>query len=337
MLRKTTKYWELFLKQKNGSISEDQLSDLNNWKNINIDNEELIREFETIYTDSTRENIPDFIPKENWDEVQTMIKADLQSNVSMTGRLFPWIARVAAAAILILGFTFIYYQYKSISSEDRNIQVMAQSDGSGIKVVNLPDGSTVWLNKNSELLYPEIFESNTRKLYLRGEAFFEVRTDENKPFIIHSGSSKTTVLGTSFNLRAYDREDKITLTVVAGKVSFTLPDDREGMTVTAGHLAILENETLQMSQSRNEDRNFLSWKTGELVFDDIPLGHLIDAIERHYYVDIEVEDQHTLNCRFTGNFKETEIESTIKVITRAIGTTYKKSEDSYLIQGSGCR
>ena len=337
MSEKSIKYWELFLKQQNGSITPDELVDLNSWKDQDADNAKLFKEFNSIYSNSNDGLTPDFNPEENWNELQSMIKVDTDTNATKTIRLFPWIARTAAAVILILGFTFIYYQYKNIPEQDLNFQAIVQTDDSGIKVVNLPDGSTVWLNRNSELLYPEVFDGSTRTLYLKGEAFFEVQPDENKPFTVHSGSSKTTVLGTSFNLRAYGKEDEIKLTVVTGKVAFTLADEKEGVIVTPGDMAVLTNESLEISQSENLDRNFLSWKTGELVFDDSPLGQLIDALEKHYNINIGVDNQQTLNCRFTGNFKETEIENTIKVITRAIGATYKKNEDSYQIQSSGCK
>ena len=173
-------------------------------------------------------------------------------------------------------------------------------------------------------------------MYLKGEAFFDVAHDKNKSFIIHSGSSKTKVLGTSFNLRAYSKEDKVKLTVVAGRVSFTLADGKEEVIVTAGDAAVLINNNKTISQSHNADPNFLSWKTGELLFDDSPLDQLISSLERHYAVTIAVDRPETLSCRFTGNFHETKIEDIIKVITKATGTTYNFSNGQYIIEGIGC-
>jgi ferric-dicitrate binding protein FerR (iron transport regulator) len=216
------------------------------------------------------------------------------------------------------------------------LQTIVQTDETNQKVVELPDRSKVWLNRNSELLYPESFDGDSRTLYLKGEAFFDVAHDKNKPFIIHSGSSKTKVLGTSFNLRAYSKEDKIELTVVAGRVSFTLADDKEEVIVTAGDVAVLINYNKTIMQSHNTDPNFLSWKTGELLFDDSPLDQLISSLERHYAVTIAVDRPETLRCRFTGNFHETKIEDIIKVITKATGTTYNFSNGHYIIEGRGC-
>ena len=337
MKKINTKYWELFLKQKNNSISSQEMTNFNNWKDRSARNLEIVREFELIYTSSEAgNNFSEFNPKENWNELHAMIKVESESKSGKNIRLFPWFARVAAAAILILGFTFIYYQYSTIPSSELNLQSMVQTDDSGIKMVELTDGSTVWLNHNSELLYPEAFQRDTRTLYLKGEGFFDVKPDPDKPFIVHSGSSKTTVLGTSFNLRAYGDEEEVKLTVVTGKVSFTLADDKEKVIVTPGNNGILRNETMSISQSINEDLNFLSWKTGELIFNNNLLSELVATLERHYDTGIEVENPETLNCRFTGNFQDTELENAVKVITRATGTSYTFTGDHYTIHGSGC-
>ena len=329
-----TKYWELFVKKQSGSIDPNELEALEVWATQNASK---IHEFELLFEQSASSGTsPTFDPHEDWQDLKTMIKVENESREARQIRMFPWIARITAAVILIVGFTFIFYNYQSQPSDQLNLQTLIQTGDADKKVIDLSDGSKVWLNKNSELLYPETFEEETRTLYLKGEAFFEVAPDKNKPFIVHSGSSKTTVLGTSFNLRAYGKEDEVKLTVVTGKVAFTLADDKEGVTVTPGDAAIFNNNTKSITQHANTDVNFLSWKTGQLLFDDSPLDQLIIALERHYSIDIDVENEKTLNCRFTGDFKETELENALKVITRATGTSFVFIEGQYRIEGSGC-
>ena len=337
MTEQYTKYWELFIKQKANNISPEELNELEAWTTANEENASKLYEFEQGFKEtSNQEGLPSFNAHDEWAELQTIIKIDNESKAAKTIRIFPWIARIAAAVILVLGFTYIFYQYQDLTSEKLNLQAMAQTDKSSQKEIALPDGSKVWLNRNSELLYPESFDGDTRTLYLKGEAFFEISPDKSKPFIVHSGSSKTTVLGTSFNLRAYDKEDEVKLTVVTGKVAFTLADDKEGVIVTPGDAAVLANGTKLISQVNNEDLNFLSWKTKQLMFDDTPMEKLINSLERHFNIKIDVENAETLNCRFTGDFEKTEIENAIKVITRATGTTYTINEGQYIINGLGC-
>lgn len=334
MKGQTTTYWELYIKQKEGTISKDEQAELESWMQDHSDD---IHEFEVLFQESdTDEKCPVFNPNDQWSELQTMIKINTETRAEKTIRLFPWIARVAASVILVLGFTFIFYQYKNSSNENLNLQAMVQTDDSNQKVIELPDGSKVWLNRNSELLYPELFEENSRTIYLKGEAFFEVTPNKDKPFIVHSGISKTTVLGTSFNLRAYSKEDDIRLTVVTGKVAFTLADDKEGVTVTPGNMAFLTNKTKSIEHAQNTDMNFLSWKTRYLSFNDSPIAELIKPLERHYGIKIHVQDPETRSCRFTGDFHETNIENAIKIITRATGTSYELAEGQYTILGTGC-
>lgn len=337
MTEQHAKYWELFVKQKANNISPEELNEIEAWTTANEENASKLHEFELVFEETAnQEDLPSFDAKDEWAELQTIIKIDNESKAAKTIRILPWIARIAAAVILVLGFTYIFYQYQDLTSEKLNLQTMVQTDESGQKEVELPDGSKVWLNRNSELLYPESFDGDTRTLYLKGEAFFEVTPDKNKPFIVHSGSSKTTVLGTSFNLRAYGKEDEVKLTVVTGKVAFALADDKEGVIVTPGDAAVLANGTKLISHIKNEDLNFLSWKTKQLMFDDTPMDQLINSLERHYNIKIDVEYAETLNCRFTGDFQKTEIENAIKVITRATGTSYTINEGQYIIKGLGC-
>ena len=335
MTEQTTKYWELYIKQKDGTIKPEEKSELETW----IDhNPAEFHGFEVIFqaTESEQPSAK-WDPNERWQEMKTIIKIDSDARGAWTIRIFPWIARVAAAVILVLGFTYIFYQYQNFSSDDLNIQTMVQTNDSDQKVVKLPDGSIIWLNRNSELLYPEIFDGEIRTIYLKGEAFFEVTPNKEKPTIVHAGSSKTTVLGTSFNLRAYSKKDDVKLTVVSGKVTFALADDKEKVIVLPGNMASLDNESKLVALGPIIDLNFLSWKSKHLTFNDSPIAELIKQLERHYGIKISVQNPAILNCRFTGDFHETDIENVIKIITRATGTTYELIEGQYIIMGSGCK
>ena len=334
MTEQYTKYWELFIRQKANMISPSERGEFEAWIESDTKHKSIIQGFENIFKASASEdNVPSFDPRADWEELQTMIKIDVNNRIGWSARIFPWITRIAAAVILILGFTFIFYQYKKLTPDHLNLQTMVQTDDTNQKIIDLPDGTTVWLNKNSELLYPEEFSGEKRTIYLKGEAFFEVTSNEKKPFIVHSGISKTTVLGTSFNLRAYSKEDEVKLTVVTGKVAFTLADGMEGVIVTSGNMAVLINKSKSIVQGKNTDLNFLSWKTRLLIFNDCPMQDLIKTLERHYGTSITVKNPETLSCRFTGDFQDTNLENTIKIITRATGTSYEISEGQYIIQG----
>lgn len=334
MAEKYTKYWELYIKQKGGKISAEEQIELSEWKEKNLNE---YHEFEKIFQASDTGDIdPKFRPQESWQEFHSLIKIEKESQTHKTIQFFPWIARVASAIILVLGFAFIFYQYQQTPSNNLNLQAIVQTDETSQKIVELPDGSTVWLNRKSELLYPQNFDGETRTIYLKGEAFFDVTPNKDKPFIVHSGISKTTVLGASFNLRVYSKEDEVRLTVVTGKVSFAMADEKEGVIVSPGNMARLSNNVKSIAHSENSDLNFLSWKTRHLTFDDTPMDELIKSLERHYGIVIKVQNPATLSCRFTGDFQETGMENTIKIITRTTGTSYELIKGEYKILGTGC-
>jgi transmembrane sensor len=326
------KYWELIIKEQIGTIDDQERLELNQWKNNHPDH---FQELMEVYHSTAAGQTPEFNPELEWDELETMIKIG-ESTSNPIIKLFPWVARAAAAVLIVFGVIYLFDKSGETSGE-MVLQNLVTTEASGQKQVTLPDGTLVWINRESELLYPENFTQNTREVYLKGEAFFEVTHNENKPFIVHAGISKSTVIGTSFNLRAYGKEDDIRLTVVSGKVAFTLADDREQVFVTPGNMALLQRDSKKIQNGENSDLNFLSWKTNELTFNDCAMRELLASLKRHYGINLEVENESTNNCHFTGDFRDTELDNTLQIITRAIGASYKISGDTYIILGEGCK
>jgi len=328
-----TKYWELFIRRQANEISPEDLTELNTWKNADPAAYLLM---ESVYHKSEDGDIEAFNTEGDWHDLKAMLAAETDQKLTIV-KIFPWIARVAAAILVVLGFTYIFYQQVQTDPQIRVMQTLISADNSTIKQVVLPDSSVIWLNKGSEILYPEEFGSDARIVYLKGEAFFDVTPNKNWPFIIQAGNSKTTVIGTSFNLRAYGGEDEIRLTVVTGKVAFTLSDDREQVIVTPGNMALLNNTNLTIMTQSNHDINFLSWKTGQLVFNNQPLGELIASLQRHYVTDIRLGNSNMSECRFTGNFTDTSLTDVLNIITRSLGSSYSEHNGVITIHGSGCK
>lgn len=327
------KYWELIIKAQTGDLNSRQQQELSAWKQTQP---AQFQELMEIYQSTASGPSPEFSPEQDWDELDTLLKIEATNAPGKTISLFPWMARAAAAVLIVVGVIYLF-QKSSESTGEMMLQNLVATESSDQKQVTLPEGTVVWLNRASELLYPEHFAQNTREVYLKGEAFFEVTPDENKPFIVHAGISKSTVVGTSFNLRAYGKEDDIRLTVVSGKVAFTLTDDREQVFVTPGNMALLRRDSKSIRNGTNTDLNFLSWKTNELTFNDCAMAELMATLTRHYDVHLAVEHEAINNCRFTGDFRGTGLENALQIITRAIGAAYEKTDDTYIILGEGCK
>ena len=203
------------------------------------------------------------------------------------------------------------------------------------KQVTLPDSSHVWLNENSRLTYDPRFEQ--RHVSLEGEAFFEVQRLVERPFEIVSGDATTTVLGTSFNVRAYAAEDKIEVTVKTGKVALAVTKSKESTVIlTPGETGVFNKKEEKVEVATREMENADAWKTEKLSFDDEKMAQVIAALERYFDVNIAVSDPALLECPYTSSFDQPDLHAILTVIGSTIGFEFSKTEERYLLTGKGC-
>ena len=236
-------------------------------------------------------------------------------------RLVPFLS-IAASIALLIG-AYFFYQNTMVSDE---IVIASLEE---IKEITLPDSSKVWLNKHSELSYSKDFE--TRDLKLNGEAFFEIKRDESRPFIIYTMETKTTVLGTSFNINSDDKAVKIT--VVTGKVAFENINNSVAKKVelVKGELATLDAVSNKIILSDNVDVNFLAWKDQKIIFDETPLAEIEKILEDYFGVEIEIVEKRIYAKRGTGTFVDPTLENVLMVLSHGLGLQYKKVDNKYVI------
>lgn len=207
------------------------------------------------------------------------------------------------------------------------------------KEIILPDGSKVWLNENSSLTYDESFK--TRMVELKGEGFFDVKHLENNDrFEIKSGDTRTVVLGTSFNVRAYPDEEQVEVTVATGKVLFEKDKKatlKEKVILTPGESGVFEKKQAVVVKAEKVISNANAWKTGELNFDNTKFSEVVDVLERYFDVVIEIENPEILNCPYTGSHKEPKINELLEVLKFAMDLQVNKTNNSYILSGgTGC-
>lgn len=158
----------------------------------------------------------------------------------------------------------------------------------------LSDSTRVWMNADSRLYFPSRFSGSTREVTLVGEAYFRVAKDKARPFIIHTRSMTTEVLGTEFNLRAYpDAETHVTL--VEGSVKIQMPDIRHEIILRPGENVAYADSTFEVT--RVNTRYCAMWKDGGLYFDNVPLKDILHDLGRHYNLTIRIDDDPALMQR----------------------------------------
>lgn len=189
-----------------------------------------------------------------------------------------------------------------------------QTPRGGEFVLTLSDGSRVWLNAESEIRYPVKFTDEKRLIYIQGEAFLEVATDPEHPFVIVSNQTEITVLGTSFNFRSYPEEENIITTLVSGSVRMT-SDAKQDILLSPGEQGILDKKTGTLSKQLVETYLYTAWKDGRIVFRETRLEDLFNFLARWYDLQIVYHNPETKDIRFTGDIDKTEdFHSILKII-----------------------
>lgn len=204
--------------------------------------------------------------------------------------------------------------------------------GTTEKVV-LADGSTISLNASSRLRYPEKFSGSTRSIYLdEGEAFFKVASDPARPFIVHSGKVATTALGTSFNIRAYSREKKITVALITGKVKVDHAQKPKPVILLPSERLSIDRESALMAKTMfDREEEVVGWKQGFLVFKDASYDEVVAEIENRYNVRV-INESGKDEWRYTGFFKDENLQDIIETICLTKNISYTIKNDTIFLK-----
>lgn len=167
--------------------------------------------------------------------------------------------------------------------------------------LTLSDGTRVWLNSETSIQYPVAFGAKERRVFVQGEAYFEVAKDAKKPFTVQFMSSSVTVLGTSFNIRAYPEEKQSQATLAEGSVRIYSPGS--SMLLKPGEQAEVNALSGEMVKREVEVKSFTSWKDGRFVFEQQPLEDIMRTLERWYDIRVIFKDEGTKRISLSGNMK----------------------------------
>lgn len=197
--------------------------------------------------------------------------------------------------------------------------------------INLPDGSSVKLREGSRLDIDSLFDNNTREVSLMGEAFFDVASNPHKPFIIHTGKVKTTVLGTAFTIKANSTEGVITVSVVRGKVMV----EDEGMllaTVEADRQLVYNTKSHRITEKVVEVGEVLQWGAHNLIFRNSSFEQIVQEISDIYGVTIIFEDDALKQRQITASLDDRDdIDTILDILCTAQRSYFERVGDVYMI------
>ncbi|MFA4867021.1 MAG: FecR domain-containing protein [Pedobacter sp.] len=197
--------------------------------------------------------------------------------------------------------------------------------------VLLADGSRVWLNSGSRLVYPNTFKGSKREVYLQGEAFFEVFHNKEQPFHVYVKDVDVKVLGTSFNVRAYPDEKNLKTTLLTGSVELSAENNKNRTRLIPGRMAIYENGSPFNVHTVNTEIQ-TSWKSGYLYLRNEPLQNLLKTLERYYNVPVALEDSEE-DRYFSGRLTlQNDIKEVIDIIALTTGYHSLKTERGWILR-----
>ena len=237
-----------------------------------------------------------------------------------------------AAAVLVLALVIGRFVWPAAPA----LETVTTAAGE-IRELVLPDGSQVWLNENSRLVYAAAFTA--RDVELVGEAFFEVIPDAQRPFSIATEETVVTVLGTSFNVRAYPEETRTEVAVATGKVAVTATHDTaERIELTPGQAAIYNRQTNELQTAPvGSAPAAQAWRTRELPFDDVSLRTVLPALERYLDRPIRVANPALLDCTIRHTFKSRDFASVKAVFDYNLpGLELTEAGDTIVLSGVNC-
>jgi len=282
--------------------------------------EENIQEKDEVLQDIWN-SLPESVALSSLDELTKV-------NKRIHTRKTPFYRRIAAIVAIfllpLLGAVSMYlFMHSNPTVESIQLVECFVPNGERKQIV-LPDGSAVWLNAGSLLIYPKEFNGESRTMFLSGEGNFTVATDENKPFVVKTNHIEVEALGTVFNLQSYPDADKTTTILEIGKVRV---NDRAGLLTS---VILQPNEQLIYDHTNNtfdkrnvEAARFKSWTDGFLVFRQESLKNIFRSLERRYNVNINYNDTKFANTSFTVRFHADEtLEEALEILAR-IGINFK--------------
>jgi transmembrane sensor len=224
--------------------------------------------------------------------------------IHLKGQNYMWWAKIAASFLLVLSFVYAYHYFSSASDPAVALKKITNLKGQRTRI-KLPDESIVYLNASSTLTYPEVFSDSERTVELIGEAFFEIIKDPAKRFVVKTNNIKTVVLGTSFNVRSFEADSSIDVSLVAGKVRVVHEHPKPGNQ----EYALLPGEQLtyhkgdgSFEKSHFKVLDATGWKDGVLVFNNTDFAGFIEKLEQWYGVEIDVTGQPSEKWHVNGHF-----------------------------------
>ncbi len=294
--------------------------------------------------------------KQIWEAIEESLDA---ASVRQIGFLLNGWQRWAAAAavVLTLGSGWYWFVFSTSPKPDTYQALVEEAEASQSleevintttkqQLINLPDGSTITLEKDSRVSFAKSFDGINREVYLTGAAFFDVTKNPDKPFLVYSNELVTKVLGTSFRIQAFERDKNIVVSVKTGRVSVYPKKSPESTDPETAGMLLTPNQEVSFARTEERFNRTLIEKPTVLLteeelqqysFENAPVSSIFAALEKAYGVDIVFDEEVLANCHLTTSLSAETLFDKLAVICEGIGASYKVVDAQVVIESRGCR
>jgi transmembrane sensor len=318
-----------------GEGGPEEQRELDIWLDNHPDNRAYFSQLKTIF-EKAASSAPqlDFDTDAAWKKVRHQLQSDSKVRIVSFGQpahvSTGAVLRMAASIVIIVGIGFFTYRWLS-----QPVETFALRTDKTAVLDTLPDGSSAFVNKGSALAFEYSPRKKTRRARLSGEAYFQVKHEDEKPFIISSEDVLIQDIGTAFNVKAYPESDTIEVSVQEGEVHFYTLNDA-GLRLTAGEAGAYSKQSHQFMRLEKPDTNVLAYKTQNFSFNNADLGSILQKINEVYGSSIGLQNPALSACRLTVNFQGETIDTIVDVIAETLKLTVTRNGEKIQLDGPGC-
>ena len=287
------------------------------------------------WVDASDKNREELIRERKYFDVLLLHKTKNSSMVQSGHRFsLPFVIRESlkiAAAISVLLVSVLYISNnvgKPAPVLEMNKIVVPPGQRANL---TLSDGTNVWLNARTKIVYPAVFDKSVRQVAVDGEAYFDVAKDKKRPFIVETGKCNMEVLGTKFNVEAYSARKIFETSLMEGKVKVKLPhDDKNSVVLVPNQKTTLIDGRLVVSKI--DDYNVYRWKEGLYCFRNKPFADIIKDLEKYYDLSIQMDKKEIAKVALTGKFRISDgLDYALRVLQNDVAFTYQRNRDNDVI------
>jgi transmembrane sensor len=272
----------------------------------------------------------------------------------------PWFPVMAAAACLVLAFLIGWFWVKQPGSPEAQRPTVAAASGqvtreiinkgATARKVTLPDGSVIYLLRHSKISFPEPFNQTYREVNLSGEAFFEIAKNPSRPFYVYAGELVTKVLGTSFLIKAYEKDRQVKVIVKTGKVAVfaskdpikaQLPKDTEAnsLLLTPNQQAVLLRSETRLIRTQTTPPVLPATPVVRKLFnyDRAAVADVFEDLEKAYGIDILFDASQMQNCTITAQLEKESLAEKLQLVCMIVEGEYELVDNIVIIRSKACQ